>query len=62
MDANLTFLIAGLLFPITLITMEIGRRFGQKRLAIDPEGARAGVGARLERRADPTLDQSDTEK
>ena len=38
-------LISGLLFPITLIIMEIGRRFGQRRLAEDPEGARTGVGA-----------------
>ena len=45
MDAYLTFLIAGLLFPITLVIMEIGRRFGQRRLAEDPEGARAGIGA-----------------
>lgn len=41
----LMFLIATLLFPITLITMEIGRRFGRRRLTEDPEGARAGVGA-----------------
>jgi ABC-type glycerol-3-phosphate transport system permease component len=41
----LIMLISGLLFPITLITMEIGRRFGRRRLAEDPEGARAGVGA-----------------
>ena len=40
----LILLVAGLLFPVTLITMEIGRRFGRKRLAEDPEGARAGVG------------------
>jgi hypothetical protein len=36
---------AGLLFPLTLISMEIGRRFGRRRLAEDPEGARAGAGA-----------------
>ena len=41
----LILLVAGLLFPVTLLTMEIGRRFGRKRLAEDPEGARAGVGA-----------------
>jgi len=44
-QTHLILLIAGLLFPVTLITMEIGRRFGRKRLAEDPEGARAGVGA-----------------
>jgi CDP-diglyceride synthetase len=38
-------IIAILLFPVSLITMEIGRRFGRRRLAEDPEGARAGVGA-----------------
>ena len=36
---------AGLLFPLMLISMEIGRRFGRRRLAEDPEGARAGAGA-----------------
>ena len=41
----LMLLIASLLFPITLITMEVGRRYGRRRLAEDPEGARAGVGA-----------------
>ena len=41
----LILLVAGLLFLVTLLTMEIGRRFGRKRLAEDPEGARAGVGA-----------------
>jgi CDP-diglyceride synthetase len=41
----LILLIPGLLFPITLIIMEIGRRFGKRRLADDPEGARAGAGA-----------------
>jgi CDP-diglyceride synthetase len=44
-DAYLIFLIASLLFPATLITMEVGRRIGLRRMAIDPEGARAGVGA-----------------
>jgi len=43
--AYLILLIAGLLFPVTLITMEVGRRLGLRRLAQDPEGARAGVGA-----------------
>lgn len=45
---NKTFLIlfvAGLLFPLTLISMEVGRRFGRRRLAEDPEGARAGASA-----------------
>lgn len=41
----LIFVSSVILFPITLVTMEIGRRFGQKRLAQDPEGARAGTGA-----------------
>jgi len=36
---------AVLLFPLTLIAMEVGRRFGRRRLAEDPEGARAGAGA-----------------
>lgn len=45
---NKTFLIlfvAGLLFPLTLISMEVGRRFGRRRLAEDPEGARASASA-----------------
>ena len=42
---RLIFLISGLLFPATLITMKVGRRLGLRRLAEDPEGARAGVGA-----------------
>jgi hypothetical protein len=41
----LILIIANLLFPVTLITMEIGRRFARRRLAEAPEGARAGVGA-----------------
>jgi CDP-diglyceride synthetase len=41
----LILLISGLLFPATLITMEVGRRLGLRRFAQDPEGARAGVGA-----------------
>jgi hypothetical protein len=42
---NFTLLIAGLLFPVTFITMEVGRRLGLKRMAKDPEGVRAGTGA-----------------
>ena len=38
-------IIAGLLFPITLIIMEVGRRLGLKRMAEDPKGARAGASA-----------------
>jgi hypothetical protein len=34
-----------LLFPPMLIALEIGRRIGLRRLAEDPEGARAGAGA-----------------
>lgn len=41
----LILLIAGLLFPVTLITMEVGRRFGLRRMSEDPEGARAGTSA-----------------
>ncbi len=41
----LIFLISGLLFPATLIAMEVGRRLGLRRFVQDPEGARAGVGA-----------------
>jgi hypothetical protein len=44
-DTSLIFLIAGLLFPASLIAMEVGRRLGLKRMAEDPEGARAGTGA-----------------
>jgi len=33
------------LFVGILILLEVGRRFGGKRLALDPEGARAGTGA-----------------
>ncbi len=45
---NFTYLIligAFLLFPVTLILLEFGRRLGRRRLAEDPEGARAGAGA-----------------
>jgi hypothetical protein len=46
MDLDLFLLMAGvLLFPVMLITLEIGRRIGLKRLAEDPEGARAGASA-----------------
>ena len=38
-------IIAGLLFPITLIIMEVGRRLGLRRMAEDPKGARAGASA-----------------
>jgi hypothetical protein len=41
----LLWLVAALLFPLTLISMEIGRRLGRWRFAKDPEGARAGVSA-----------------
>ena len=34
-----------LLFLLTLIFMEVGRRFGRRRLSEDPEGARAGASA-----------------
>jgi ABC-type glycerol-3-phosphate transport system permease component len=43
-DSTLVFLIAGLLFPVTLIAMEVGRRLGLRRMAKDPEGVRAGTG------------------
>jgi hypothetical protein len=45
MAQYLLLVIAGLLFPIALVAMEIGRRLGLRRLAEDPEGARAGTGA-----------------
>ena len=38
-------LVPCLLFPFTLILMEAGRQFGRRRLAEDPEGARAGASA-----------------
>ena len=41
----LVLLVTGLLFPVTLIFLEVGRRLGQRRLVEDPEGARAGAGA-----------------
>jgi hypothetical protein len=41
----LILIVAGLLFPVTLIFLEVGRRLGRRRLAEDPEGARAGAGA-----------------
>jgi hypothetical protein len=36
---HLIFLISGLLFPATLITMEVGRRLGLRRFAQDLESA-----------------------
>ena len=42
---NFILFIAGLLFPVTFISMEVGRRLGLKRMAKDPEGVRAGTGA-----------------
>jgi CDP-diglyceride synthetase len=44
-ETYLILLIPCLLFPLTLIFMEIGRRWGRRRFAIDPEGARAGSSA-----------------
>jgi hypothetical protein len=44
-ETYLLWFIAALLFPLTLIFLEIGRHFGRKRLAEDPEGARAGASA-----------------
>jgi ABC-type glycerol-3-phosphate transport system permease component len=46
MDLDLFLVIAViLLFPVMLLALEIGRRFGLRRLAEDPEGARAGASA-----------------
>jgi hypothetical protein len=43
MDFDLVLLFGGIiLFPVMLIALEIGRRFGLRRLAEDPEGARPG--------------------
>jgi hypothetical protein len=39
------FLIAGALFVAILGMLELGRRIGARRLAQDPAGARAGIGA-----------------
>jgi ABC-type glycerol-3-phosphate transport system permease component len=44
-ETYLLWFIAALLFPLTLIFLEIGRRFGRRRLTEDPEGARAGASA-----------------
>jgi hypothetical protein len=44
-ETYLLWFIAALLFPLTLIFLEIGRRFGRRRMAEDPEGARAGASA-----------------
>ena len=40
-----TTLTAIALFFAMLVLLEVGRRVGNKRLASDPEGARAGTGA-----------------
>jgi ABC-type glycerol-3-phosphate transport system permease component len=46
MDVDLFLALGGIiLLPVMLITLEIGRRIGLRRLAEDPEGARAGVSA-----------------
>lgn len=42
--AYLFLIVAGILFLVTLITMEVGRRLGLSRMAEDPEGARVGTG------------------
>ena len=42
---NFILLIPGLLFPVTFITMEVGRRLGLKHMAKDPEGVRVGTSA-----------------
>lgn len=44
-EAYFLWFIAALLFPLTLVFLEIGRRFGRRRLSDDPEGARAGASA-----------------
>jgi len=44
-ETRLLWFIAALLFPLTLIFLEIGRQFGRRRMAADPEGARAGASA-----------------
>jgi len=41
----LILLVPVLIFPVTLILLELGRRLGRRRLAEDSEGARAGTGA-----------------
>ena len=41
---NMSLLAIGLFFGM-LVLLEIGRRIGSRRMAIDPEGVRAGVGA-----------------
>ena len=38
-------LLCGALFLALLFVMEVGRRLGVRRIAIDPDGARAGAGA-----------------
>jgi hypothetical protein len=44
-ETYLLWIIAALLFPLTLIFLEIGRRLGLRQFAKDPGGARAGVSA-----------------
>jgi len=44
-ETYLILIVPCLLFPLTLIFMEVGRRFGRRRLSEDPEGARAGASA-----------------
>jgi hypothetical protein len=41
----LIYLVPGLIFVLTLIMLELGRRMGLRRMTQDPEGARAGTGA-----------------
>jgi hypothetical protein len=43
--SSLSFVIAAALFLGILLLLEVGRRIGIRRLAKDPEGARAGAGA-----------------
>lgn len=38
-------LLAGFLFVGMLVLLDVGRRIGNRHLAVDPDGARAGVGA-----------------
>jgi hypothetical protein len=46
MDIDAVLMLGGIiLFPVMLIALEIGRRIGLRRLAEDPEGARAGASA-----------------
>ena len=43
--AYLILLVPGLIFPMTLIMLEVGRRVGLRRMTQDPKSARAGTGA-----------------